>query len=278
MQRIIQAILILGVFFCASIALGVSVEFTYDQDGRLTQAGYSEPEKSSAIEYQYDQDSNLEVRVPRGFETEVTLSIEKEGSGNGTVTGGGGKIDCGANCTATFDINQEVVLTATPDEGSEFAGWGGGCEECGADANCTLVMDGNKTCKAGFEAAATPSWQDITEMVTTNRSRTLYDRIHRAFFVLIDVGNPSDEALSGPIRMVLTDLTIPVKTIDGVGLTPDGVTDDGDPYFIIVPEGESLAAGEMLKDLRVNFELQRKRLNFGIRIEQLVLPPSPVPM
>ncbi|OAG28349.1 PKD domain-containing protein [Thermodesulfatator autotrophicus] len=122
--------------------------------------------------------------------------------------------------------------------------------------------------------AATPTWQDITEMVTTNRSRTLYDRIHRAFFVLIDVENTSGEDLSGPIRMVIEDPTIPVKTIEGVGLTPDGVTEDGNPYFIIVPEGESLSAGELLEDLRVNFELQRRRLDFGIRIEQLVVSPG----
>ncbi len=201
-------------------------------------------------------------------ELDVNVAQEEGGSVSSEPEG----IACPGDCAESYQEGEEVTLTAAPDEGFVFAGWGGDCEECGSEPTCTLVMDADKSCTATFETAATPIWQDITEMVTTNRSRTLYDRIHRAFFVLIDVENTYSDALSGPIRMVIEDPTIPVKTIEGVGLTPDGVTDDGDPYFIIVPEGESLASGDMLEDLRVNFELQRRRLDFGIRIEQLVQP------
>ena len=69
--------------------------------------------------------------------------------------------------------------------------------------------------------------------------------------------------------MVITNPSIPVKTGVGLGLEPDGTTDEGDPYFIIVPDGEDLGAGEVLQRLRVNFELQRRRLTYGIKAEQL---------
>ena len=118
-----------------------------------------------------------------------------------------------------------------------------------------------------------PSWQDITDSLTVTHSpRTLYDRRHRCFFVQISIANPGEEAISGPIRMVIINPSIPVKTGVGVGLEPDGTTDEGDPYFIIVPDGGYLGAGESLQNLRVNFNLQRKRLTYGIRIEQFQMP------
>ena len=112
-------------------------------------------------------------------------------------------------------------------------------------------------------------WQDITGLLNvTHSTRQLYDRIHRCFFIQVTVENPGD-ALSGPIRLVITDPSIPVKTGVEVGLEPDGYTEDGDPYFIIVPEEGNLDAGEILRNMRINFELQRKHLTYGIRIEQL---------
>ena len=114
-----------------------------------------------------------------------------------------------------------------------------------------------------------PEWKDITEFFNISHStHPLYDRIHHCFFILVKVENPGD-ALSGPIRMVITNPSIPVKEGVGVGLDPDGYTEDGNPYFFIVPDGENLEAGETLQGLRVNFQLQRRRLTYGIRIEEL---------
>ena len=114
---------------------------------------------------------------------------------------------------------------------------------------------------------AGPSWNDITEGISYTRSRTLYDRINRAFFVLLDVTNDSDADIAGPVRMVLESSSLDLKS-GCPGLEPDDYTDDGKPYFIIVPEGETWAAGETLEDLRLNFVLQRKRLTFELRFEE----------
>ncbi len=122
------------------------------------------------------------------------------------------------------------------------------------------------------------TWNDITEGISYTRSRTLYDRINRAFFVLIDVTNDTGTDIEGPVRMVLVDPTLDLKT-GGPGLDPDGYTEAGEPYFIIVPEGESLGAGETLEDLRLDFVLKRARLTFGLRFEALgTSMPGPQPM
>ena len=53
------------------------------------------------------------------------LSVSKSGTGGGTVTTDVGAINCGANCTATYEEGQMVAITATPDSTSQFAGWTG---------------------------------------------------------------------------------------------------------------------------------------------------------
>ena len=114
---------------------------------------------------------------------------------------------------------------------------------------------------------AGPSWNDISEGISYTNSRTLYDRIHRAFFVLLDVTNDTGADIAGPVRMVLESSSLDLKS-GCPGLEPDGTTEDGKPYFIIVPEGETWAAGDTLEDLRLNFVLQRKRLTFELRFEE----------
>ena len=73
-----------------------------------------------------------------------TLSVQKSGSGFGTVTGGG--ISCGATCTASLASGTAVTLTATPDAGSTFVSWAG-CDTT-AGATCNVTMNANKTVTA----------------------------------------------------------------------------------------------------------------------------------
>ena len=113
-----------------------------------------------------------------------------------------------------------------------------------------------------------PAWQDISEGVDVNRSRTLYDRINRCFWVHLDITNNTGVDLLGPVRMVLESSTIPLYE-GGPGLDPDGYTEDGKPYFIIVPEGGSWQAGQVINDIRLDFERRRARLNYELRFEQL---------
>jgi hypothetical protein len=67
------------------------------------------------------------------------------------VTDDQGKLNCGTLCfsaTATYPSGTTVVLTAKPDLGSEFQGWGGQCS--GKNPMCTLLMDSNKNVTVNF--------------------------------------------------------------------------------------------------------------------------------
>lgn len=69
--------------------------------------------------------------------------------GVGTVTSVPIGIDCGDECVAPFANGTEVTLTAVPDAGSVFVGWGGAC--FGGEPTCGLVMTSNRSVGATFE-------------------------------------------------------------------------------------------------------------------------------
>jgi len=68
-----------------------------------------------------------------------TLSVQKGGSGSGTVTGGA--ISCGATCSASLASGTAVTLTASADAGSTFAGWSGCDSTTGGTCNVTMLVD-----------------------------------------------------------------------------------------------------------------------------------------
>jgi len=82
---------------------------------------------------------------------QVTLTVNRTGTGNGTVTSNPAGINCGADCTETYNGNTVVALTATPAAGSSFAGWSGDCS--GTDPTTSVTMNANKTCTATFNKA-----------------------------------------------------------------------------------------------------------------------------
>ncbi|HKO39342.1 MAG TPA: hypothetical protein VJU14_13340 [Solirubrobacterales bacterium] len=71
-------------------------------------------------------------------------------TGGGTVTGSAGGINCGAVCSAVLLHNTPVTLTATPNKGFAFAGFGGAC----SGLTCALTLDANKTVSANFSSFA----------------------------------------------------------------------------------------------------------------------------
>jgi uncharacterized repeat protein (TIGR02543 family) len=78
----------------------------------------------------------------------IQLSVKVEGDGSGSVTSSPAGINCGSDCTETYDSGTGVTLTATPQGGSTFAGWGGACT--GTSTTCTLTMDASRSVTATF--------------------------------------------------------------------------------------------------------------------------------
>lgn len=67
--------------------------------------------------------------------------------GDGSITSDPDGIICGTTCGANFDVNNEIVLTATPDAKSSFTGWSGACAGTGS---CVVKLDTDKSVTATF--------------------------------------------------------------------------------------------------------------------------------
>lgn len=86
-----------------------------------------------------------------------SLTVTKTGLGSGTIKSSTGGINCGSYCSDTYVTGMPVTLTATPDEGSIFAGWSGSCSGSGP---CTVTMDMIRTVIAVFDLI-TPAGANI---------------------------------------------------------------------------------------------------------------------
>ncbi|MGE0453570.1 MAG: FG-GAP-like repeat-containing protein [Vicinamibacteria bacterium] len=75
------------------------------------------------------------------------LAVTKAGTGGGTVSSTPAGISCGSDCSEDYASGTVVALTATPDAGSAFAGWGGACSGTGA---CTVSMSAARSVTATF--------------------------------------------------------------------------------------------------------------------------------
>ncbi|CAK0744897.1 exported hypothetical protein [Gammaproteobacteria bacterium] len=82
------------------------------------------------------------------------LTVNKAGTGKGSVSSNPAGISCDQSCTASSVANYSsgttVVLSAAPSNGSTFGGWGGDCP------NGVCQMDSAKTATATFNSVMYP--------------------------------------------------------------------------------------------------------------------------
>lgn len=77
----------------------------------------------------------------------VQLTVTKRGSGTGTVSSNPGGINCGQTCIASFPLETQVTLQATPDADSIFAEWGG---VCSGMSSCVVSLSAGMSVSASF--------------------------------------------------------------------------------------------------------------------------------
>jgi hypothetical protein len=93
-----------------------------------------------------------DMSVTAVFERNPELAITFAGNGGGRVTDPGGTFACIAACTRSLETPRLVSLTAVPDAGSTFAGWGGACS--GTAPNCELTFQAATTVTVTFTRAS----------------------------------------------------------------------------------------------------------------------------
>jgi hypothetical protein len=81
-----------------------------------------------------------------------SLTVVRAGTGSGTVTSGPGGIHCGSTCAFSFARGSEIILTASADPGSTFAGWSGG--GCSGTGSCTVGLFADTSVTARFDPEA----------------------------------------------------------------------------------------------------------------------------
>lgn len=77
----------------------------------------------------------------------VQLSVKVTGSGTGTISSSPSGINCGQTCTASFIVDTQVTLTATPSADSAFAGWQ---EVCSGTSTCVVNLTAGMSVSATF--------------------------------------------------------------------------------------------------------------------------------
>ena len=76
-----------------------------------------------------------------------TLTVTKRGTGSGTVMSSPEGINCGSDCSETYNAGASITLTASPGTNSTFPGWSDGCSGTGT---CTVTMEVAKAITATF--------------------------------------------------------------------------------------------------------------------------------
>jgi hypothetical protein len=88
------------------------------------------------------------------FRLQFVLTVNKTGVGSGTVASTPAGINCGSTCSAAYDSDTVVTLTATPAMLSVFNGWTG-CDTV-SGSSCTVSMSAAKSVTANFVGVPLP--------------------------------------------------------------------------------------------------------------------------
>lgn len=137
----------------ASFVEGTVVALTASTIGQSAFGGWTGACSGTETTCEVTMDAAKEVTAqftPTGY----TLTVETEGLGSGRVRSTPAGINCGAGsvargiCTAPFELDATVTLTATLEPGSTFGGWSGPCTGTG---DCTVTIDQMRTVTARFD-------------------------------------------------------------------------------------------------------------------------------
>ncbi len=109
---------------------------------------------TASVTASYSGDGNYAAGSPTPLSlvvadvTTPVLLVQVNGPSFGVVTSNPTGISCAGDCSEIYSTGTVVTLTATPNAGSVFVGWGGGC--IGRISPCTLTVNSPKFATARF--------------------------------------------------------------------------------------------------------------------------------
>jgi hypothetical protein len=136
--------------------------FVEESANNVTSSGNALGEGALSVELTSDQGGQLTGRIkdPDGRQSQlftlsisrnVAVSVQRTGSGDGTVSAIGTQLNCGVSCEDELRFGDELTLTASALQGSVFQGWGG---PCSGTADCTLTLLDDTVINATFAAGS----------------------------------------------------------------------------------------------------------------------------
>lgn len=132
------------------------------------------------------------------------LTVSLNTAAGGSVTSVPAGINCGANCSATYNHGASITLTANPDIAYNFTGWSGDCAGTGP---CTLTMNSAKSATANFAIK--------TFTITANVSGIGSGTITPPGNTTVNYGGSQTYTIGSPSGYVLNDVVV-----DGVPVGP----------------------------------------------------------
>jgi hypothetical protein len=180
----------------AEFDAGARVNLKATPDAHSTFAGWTGCSSEAGRECTVGSAGSVEAR----FEALPQQSLAVASSGPGTVISAPAGIDCGAECTAGFNENDSVALSAVHGERSTFAGWTG-CEAEPGTGRCEVTMSAAKSVTAEFSAIPQ---QALTVFSTGAGTGTVTGSSPGAEFIAIACGQVCTAAYNQGMQIVLT--------------------------------------------------------------------------
>jgi len=135
---------------CAeTLPMGTQVTLTAKAAARQRFTGWSNSASCSGTAETCKVTLASATAVNAGFQP-ITYTLSASKTGSGSIKAASGGLDCGATCSAVYDSGSTTVLTATPAEGFQFAGWAGACQASGTVPTCSLTMGADQQVSATF--------------------------------------------------------------------------------------------------------------------------------
>lgn len=97
-----------------------------------------------------DEDEHGSSALAFTAQPQLTLKVQKAGSGAGTVTSSPAGINCGSQCEASFAEGGSLKLLGTPAAGSAAVAWSG-CDAVNGAGECEVTMSAAKSVTATFD-------------------------------------------------------------------------------------------------------------------------------